>query len=714
VAASVLLLCVVVGGGLWVLSERAADRRAKDAADAVTEKAAERDVQEMVRWLRQSSWREAGVALKLAEGRLGDRGSAELRRRLDQARRDLELALRLEALIAAADGGSVDNTNAAACEVLFRDAGLGLVSESPEVVAERVRASDIRDALVRALDQWVFYTLDQDRRKWLGEVARLADPDPSGWRGLVNDPNILNDEAALDRLLRTAPRPFPSLPLLKFINLHLTEKRKDPVPLLKRIQEAHPEDFSANYHLGWELLSRNPADAVRYLQAAVSLSPNHVAANRALGNALSELGRLDEALAKYRRVEELAPTHPTNRHIVANCLAQLGRYDEAEAQFRRDVALDPQPVFAQMPLWSFLVRHGRADQAVREWAAAVPAAPTDYRLWDGYPELCLLSGRTEDYRAARCSILARFGTTNEPVSAAWASRTCLLFPDEGDDLRQAVALAKRITPPDRRLHPPIASFVLFAKALADYRQGEFDRAITLLRGEAFPRPDYRLVLAMALHCTGKRADARATLAETILSYDWRESQARGPDDWLYHVLRREAESLILPNLPAFLEGKSQPRDNDERLALLGVCQFMNRTHALARLYADAFAADPRLAKDPGTGRRYNAARAAALAGCGRGTDAAGLGDEERRRWREQARRWVREDLAAWEQLLGAAADRLRAAQTLTRSRTDPDLAGLRAPSELAKLSADERKECLALWAEVDDLLSRAGGTTAEP
>src|SRR5262249_34954994 len=48
VMASALLLCVVVGGGLWVLSERSAQRRAKDAADAATERAAERDVEEMV------------------------------------------------------------------------------------------------------------------------------------------------------------------------------------------------------------------------------------------------------------------------------------------------------------------------------------------------------------------------------------------------------------------------------------------------------------------------------------------------------------------------------------------------------------------------------------------------------------------------------------------------------------------------------------------
>ena len=55
--------------------------------------------------------------------------------------------------------------------------------------------------------------------------------------------------------------------------------------------------------------------------------------------------------------------------------------------------------------------------------------------------------------------------------------------------------------------------------------------------------------------------------------------------------------MILPGLPAFLAGTYEPRDNDERLALLGVCQFTNRAHAMARLYADAFAADSQVAMD---------------------------------------------------------------------------------------------------------------------
>jgi hypothetical protein len=35
---------------------------------------------------------------------------------------------------------------------------------------------------------------------------------------------------------------------------------------------------------------------------------------------------------------------------------------------------------------------------------------------------------------------------------------------------------------------------------------------------------------------------------------------------------------------------------------------------------------------------------------------------------------------------------------------------LREPDELAMLAADERRDCIAMWVETDDLLTRARGT----
>jgi serine/threonine-protein kinase len=126
------------------------------------------------------------------------------------------------------------------------------------------------------------------------------------------------------------------------------------------------------------------------------------------------------------------------------------------------------------------------------------------------------------------------------------------------------------------------------------------------------------------------------------------------------------------------------------------------------LYDEAFAMKPELAQEPRTGNRYDAACAAALAGCGRGEDGAELGEAEREHWRVQAHRWLRADLNTWAKKLecGLAADRDKVRETLTGWRQEPDLAGLRDPGELNELPADEREECLALWTEVAAVLAR--------
>jgi serine/threonine-protein kinase len=196
------------------------------------------------------------------------------------------------------------------------------------------------------------------------------------------------------------------------------------------------------------------------------------------------------------------------------------------------------------------------------------------------------------------------------------------------------------------------------------------------------------------------------------------------------VLRREAEAMVLPSLAAFLQGTHEPKDNDERLALLGICQFQGGWAAAARLYAGAFAADPLLAdrltadclrrtrgpEQPAdlielfnAASRYHAARCAALAGRGLGKDAGALGVAEQMHWRIQARKWLEADLAAWAAMLSSDSrvDCDLARQMLTQWQVDPDLEGLREPSALENLAPAEREACRKLWKDVDHLMKRA-------
>ena len=453
------------------------------------------------------------------------------------------------------------------------------------------------------------------------------------------------------------------------------------------------------------LLLKGRADAaIAYFRQAVRNDPRDAQAHNHLGHALAAAGRLDEAIDHFQQALRINPEDARTHYNLGVGLFRKGRLEEALAQLRQAVAIDPEHAGTNEGLRALLIRLGRLEEARSAWHKALKSDPPGHKAWYGYAEFCLFLGQEDEYRQARRALLSKFATTTDPQVAERTARACLLLPTSGDELREAVSLSERAVAADRSKYQWAYPFFRFVQGLAEYRQGRFDEAIATMRGDAFGvlEPAPRLVLAMALHRHGRVVQARKTLAAAVWSHNWRASKVRDQDGWIYHVLRREAEKMILPGLPAFLEGKYQPQDNDERLALLGVCQFTNRVAALARLYAEAFVAVPLLAEDVRSGHRFNAARAAALAGWGRGKDGALLSEEEKARWRKQACAWLKLDLAAWTKTLnnGGPATRNLVRQTLTGWRADRDLAGLREPGALEKLSAPERNEWIGLWKEV--------------
>jgi serine/threonine-protein kinase len=166
-------------------------------------------------------------------------------------------------------------------------------------------------------------------------------------------------------------------------------------------------------------------------------------------------------------------------------------------------------------------------------------------------------------------------------------------------------------------------------------------------------------------------------------------------------------------LPRILKGMEKPANAAEQVEFAELCRLKKLYAAAARFYGDAFAADPKLAQDVPNGVRYNAACAAALAGCALGKDAEKPGGKERARLRRQALDWLREDLAWWARTIenGTAQARLSARQWLQHSQSDPALAGLRDREALAKRSAQEQRASAQFWADVAELLKKVEAKT---
>jgi tetratricopeptide (TPR) repeat protein len=127
-------------------------------------------------------------------------------------------------------------------------------------------------------------------------------------------------------------------------------------------------------------------------------------------------------------------------------------------------------------------------------------------------------------------------------------------------------------------------------------------------------------------------------------------------------------------------------------------------------YRAAFAAKPELANDLKEQYRYNAACAAALAGCGQGKDADKLDHTERALLRKQALDWLRDDLKAYNRAVVQGKSQGMVALRLTDWQKDPDLAGIRDKEALAKakLPETERANLQTLWTDVEALRKQAG------
>jgi tetratricopeptide (TPR) repeat protein/tRNA A-37 threonylcarbamoyl transferase component Bud32 len=350
IAASALLVVSLLSGALWWTWRRAAtDHAVGDCLEQVAHS------------IRRSDWTEARATLGYAKARLEVGGPSHLRARVLQAERDLDLvdrlmAIRMQRIGATShyvyDISEVDRKYQAA----LKEAGLGSVEETPSVVGSRVHASGIRTAVVAALDDWAI--IASDRRRWLTEVARAADPDP--WRDRVRDSNHRRDRAALAKLFEEANLEEQPVAVLLLLAQQL-EKRGAGTEYFRRVQAAHPGDFWANWMLAGRLKSQ--PESVGYYRAAVAILPRAAGARVNLGNALLMQGQNDQAKSEWQQAISLDP-RTTKAHFNLGVMAyNENNFTRATERFRATIDSDPKFADAYRLLGAGLVRLARYAEA---------------------------------------------------------------------------------------------------------------------------------------------------------------------------------------------------------------------------------------------------------------------------------------------------------------------------------------------------------------
>jgi Flp pilus assembly protein TadD len=167
----------------------------------------------------------------------------------------------------------------------------------------------------------------------------------------------------------------------------------------------------AHNNLGYELFNRGRLDeAIAEYRKTMEVMPNDVKSHSYLGRALADSGRFDEAIAQYRKALEIMPDYPEAHDNLGIALAGGGRFDEAVVEYQ--AALKAKPDFADAYNNLAWLRATSPQTSTRNGIEAVELAQRAVRLSDG---------RDPNFLATLAAAFAEAGRFAEAVTTARAA-----------------------------------------------------------------------------------------------------------------------------------------------------------------------------------------------------------------------------------------------------------------------------------------------------
>jgi protein O-GlcNAc transferase len=279
-------------------------------------------------------------------------------------------------------------------------------------------------------------------------------------------------------------------------------------------------------------------DALAGYRRAAELRPDYVDAINNQGFVLAALGRTEEAAAAFRAAVRLKPDFAEGHSNLGNALAALGRLDEAAACQREALCLRPDFATAHANLGNILLNQGRLDEAAAACREALRLQPAYVKAHNTLGVVFLDQGRPADAVAAFREALrldARFADAYSNLGMAL--RDLGRFDEAADACRQALQLRPDLAEAHNNLGNALAERGKVTEAIAAYgralelrpeypeaennlgtcleRQGKLDEAIACYRRVLQRRPGYlsahnNLLIALQYH---QDADPAALLEE---------------------------------------------------------------------------------------------------------------------------------------------------------------------------------------------------------
>lgn len=183
----------------------------------------------------------------------------------------------------------------------------------------------------------------------------------------------------------------------KALGLALQTQNKDALPALQKAAALLPEDAEAHNNLGNALKDMGQLQqAVVSYRRALKINPGYVLAHNNLGAALQEIGQLDDAAASYRRAVALQPDFAAAHNNLGALLHVLGQNVDAVASCRNALQLAPNFVEAHVNLGNALKDLARLDEAMACYRNALEIDPNLVEAHNNLGAVLLSLGQRED------------------------------------------------------------------------------------------------------------------------------------------------------------------------------------------------------------------------------------------------------------------------------------------------------------------------------
>jgi len=108
-------------------------------------------------------------------------------------------------------------------------------------------------------------------------------------------------------------------------------------------------------------------EAIKAYRQAISVDPKSAYPYYGLGNALSDLGRKEEAIEAYQQAISVDPKFAYPYYGLGNALSDLGRKEEAIEAYRQAISVDPKSAYPYYGLGNALSDLGRKKEAIEAY-----------------------------------------------------------------------------------------------------------------------------------------------------------------------------------------------------------------------------------------------------------------------------------------------------------------------------------------------------------